>query len=250
MSQSGPSGAVAEFNSQSIGYQPEYSAVQSLRKSVRDTLDTLWFEAIVILLVAFYAIIIFIDLTLDGEKGVDPQECIDYQGDHKANATLVELCDLTVERDWLYWLDLVFLSIFMVEIAVRVFGFGADFFRDAIQSIDAFVVTLAFAFALIPEDVMASVSFLNVLRVIRLFRLAVIINKLQRSREAAAMRSKVRRRRSIARPPPSPHRRRRLRRLRPSRPAPDPTPLPAHTRSLRRRSVPCTSAWALRWRRC
>ena len=179
--------------SEIIGYQPEYSATELLRKSVRETLDTLLFEGLVILLVCIYAVIIFIDLTVAASTGVDDPLCISSTGTEiSSNSTLGALCGKVEERDWLYYLDLTFLSVFMVEIFVRIFGFGQQFFYDAVQVIDMAVVTMAFILAVIPEDIISSVDFLNVLRIIRLFRLAVIINKLQRSREAANMRSKVR----------------------------------------------------------
>ena len=182
----------AAWSNQHIGYQPEYSGFESLRRSLRDTLNTLWFEGIVILLVAVYAVIIFIDLTTAGGTNVDPLPCIYATPmEIKTNVSLTELCNKIPPRTWLYTLDLVFLSIFLVEIAVRIFGFGKMFFNDFLQVLDMVIVTVAFVLALIPEEVLTSVNFLNVLRVVRLFRLAVIINKLQRSKEAAAMRRKV-----------------------------------------------------------
>jgi len=175
-----------------IGYQPEYSGLQNLRRSLRETLSLLSFEILVIFLVLVYAVIIFIDLTTaESWEDVDDPLCIAATTrEISRNATLTVLCDKVEPRDWLYTLDLVFLSVFLVEISVRIFAFGSSFFFDVMQVIDMVVVTIAFILALIPEDVLTSVSFLSVLRVVRLFRLAVIINKLQRSREAAAMRSK------------------------------------------------------------
>ena len=55
-------GKEAKGASEKIGYQPEYSGFQRFRINLRDLLDTLLFESVVIALVALYAIIIFIDL--------------------------------------------------------------------------------------------------------------------------------------------------------------------------------------------
>jgi len=174
-----------------IGYQPEYSAFQQLRVHLRELLDTLLFEAVVIALVGLYAIIIFVDLTMANATDVDDAICIAApKCQWRTNQTIIDACNTIEIRDWLYFVDLSFLSIFMVEIAVRIFAFDKQFFRDFVQVIDMVVVTVSFVIAVVPEDVLSSVDFLNILRVVRLFRLAVIINKLQRSREAAAMRSK------------------------------------------------------------
>jgi len=184
--------ASAEGGEEKIGYQPEYSGLHLFQIRVRDIVSSLWFEGTVLLLVALYSVIIFIDLTLaEGWEKVDPPLCIaSTSSEISSNATLEELCSKTEGRDFLYYLDLVFLCIFIGEIAVRLFAVGLAFFKDFIQAADAFIVTVAFVLALIPEDVLTSVDFLSVLRVVRLFRLAVIINKVQRSRDAAIMRSK------------------------------------------------------------
>jgi len=177
--------------SEHIGYQAEYSAVASVRKRMRSTLEALWFEALIMVLVSVYAVIIFIGLARAEGANVDDWLCYTASSSEiSSNSTLEKLCSKVEPRDWFYTLDLVFLSIFMVEIAVRIFAFGALFFRETIQNIDTVVVVVSFGLALVPQDVMASVNFLGLLRFARFFRLAVIINKLQRSREAAAMRSK------------------------------------------------------------
>ena len=177
--------------SEKIGYQPEYSAFQQFRVHLRELLDTLLFEAVVIALVGLYAIIIFVDLTMANSTDVDAAVCISAPQDQwRTNQTIVDACNTIEIRDWLYFVDLSFLSIFMIEIAVRIFAFDKQFFRDFVQVVDMVVVSVSFVIAVVPEDVLSSVDFLNILRVVRLFRLAVIINKLQRSREAAAMRSK------------------------------------------------------------
>ncbi len=95
------------------------------------------------------------------------------------NRTIDEMCGAPPRIDVLYYLDLVFLCIFMVEILLRLAGYGMSYCRDMLQLLDMIVVIMAFALALIPEEVLTSLSFLNILRVVRLFRLAVVVSKLQ-----------------------------------------------------------------------
>ena len=88
-----------------IGYQSEFSAFQSCRKSLRDGIETLQFEAMVLLLVCVYAVIIFIDLATSANKEVDPDMCIEYNPNDDAlqtNETLIDMCQKVDERDWLY----------------------------------------------------------------------------------------------------------------------------------------------------
>lgn len=109
----------------------------------------------------------------------------------KYNASLVRTCNLEQEKNALYYLDLIFLSIFIFEIMLRLLGYGLSFLRDPLQAIDFVVVTIAFITRVLPDSVMAgSGNMINLLRVIRLFRLAVVLQRLQRSRDAAAMRRK------------------------------------------------------------
>ena len=180
-----------------IGYQPEYSWIASKRKALRDIMDTLWFEAGIIFLVCVYAVILFVDMTFSKSTAVDHAECqaiTDTASVILTNATLTQLCALKDELGVLFWLDMIFLIVFLSEILFRLLGFGLRYLRDPVNMIDAIVVSVAFVSNML--DMTSNSSFqganmLSVLRIVRLFRLAVIINKLERSRQAAAMRSKV-----------------------------------------------------------
>jgi hypothetical protein len=194
----GGSSVDSTVTNEQIGYHPEYSWVAAQRKNIRTVMDTLWFESMIIVLVLVYAVVLFVDMTTSNDTNVDPEECfaiIDKAavlryGDPAYNLTLADLCDLREVQGVLYWLDLIFLIIFLTEIGFRLLGFGYRYLLDPISAGDAFIVGGAFITSLLPDEVFQGAGFLNLLRIIRLFRLAVIINRLQRSRDAAAMRSK------------------------------------------------------------
>ena len=175
---------------ETIGYQEEYSTVMEWRRKMVRIMDTILFEVVVILLVMLYAVVVFVQLTVAGQVGVDPVHC--YTG-NTTHPDYVKDCEPSVSstQDFLNTLDLAFLSVFVFEICFRLLGYGIAFLRDGVQLLDTVVVVLAFITALVPSSAIASGgNFLNLLRIIRLLRLALIFSRLQRSRDAAAMRSK------------------------------------------------------------
>lgn len=177
-----------------MGYQPEHSFLQAQQKRIRIVMDTLWFEIVIIVLVLVYAVVLLIDMTISNDADVDDPEC--YAITNPAhilltNQSLAEKCDLRGDTGVLYWLDFGFLIVFLVEILFRLFAFGYRYVLDPINSIDTAVVTVAFIISLLPDEVFQGANFLNLLRIIRLLRLTVMINRLQRSRDAATMLSKV-----------------------------------------------------------
>ena len=140
-----------------IGYQPDYSVIANQRRKLRSVMDSLWFESVVIVLVLVYAVILIIDMIRSSTNAPDPQICLD-SGPTPAdvlrfNASLAEVCSLGERRDALYFLDLIFLAIFIGEICIRLIGYGLTFLREAVQAIDCLVVVLAFITALLPKEV-------------------------------------------------------------------------------------------------
>ena len=161
-----------------IGYRARSGEmdINSFRRSVRNFMDSLRFEFFIIFLVLVYAIIIFIDLAVDNSTSED------------GNASSTESDSV---REVFRTFDLIFLPIFMVELVFRLIGEGMAFLHVAINAIDAVVVVVSLVVVLL-EDTCKGCRVLQLLRIIRLFRFAVIIGKLQRSRENAKMRRKVR----------------------------------------------------------
>ena len=142
----------------------KHRAIKAWQFNVRRTLDSFRCEVVVITLVILYAVIIFVDLAYtatltEGDAGWD---------------------------DAMRHCDIVLLTIFMVEIILRLFGFGLSYLRDCINAVDAVVVIASWVLTLLPPSMVSVLTWFRVFRVMRLFRFAVIINKLQRSREAAS----------------------------------------------------------------
>ncbi|XP_055950317.1 voltage-gated hydrogen channel 1-like [Argiope bruennichi] len=82
-----------------------------------------------------------------------------------------ELDDKTIPHV-LHYLSIVILSVFIVEIVMKMFAFRAEFFRHKLEVFDAFVVFLSFAL---------DISFweqeeINLIIVLRLWRVARILN--------------------------------------------------------------------------
>ena len=139
--------------------------VKQWQRNVRRAFDSFACELLVITLVIFYALIIFTDLAYTAARDREAPEWDEA----------MRHCDL------------VLLSVFMLEICLRLFGFGLDYLRDCINVVDAVVVLVSWVITLLPPSMVKLFAWFRLFRILRLFRFAVIINKLQRSREAAAM---------------------------------------------------------------
>ena len=163
----------------------ELSWLAQRRKAVRQILDTLLVEMVVTILVLLYMLIMFINLSmgsLDVEAMADvivaPPPPPPAPGADEIPGCMTTPIELLFNV-----LDLIFFTVFLVEILFRLFGFGVNYLRDWINAIDAVVVVVSFVLALVP----CIDGPWGLLRVVRFLRFAVVINKLQRSREAAAM---------------------------------------------------------------
>ena len=96
----------------------------------------------------------------------------------------------------IFWvIDFVFLTFFLIEIAVRVYAWGMTYLRDALNLVDFLVVLASFVmlWVTLPYTMVGGsdsglgnvLALLRTARFIRLIRLVVILNKLKRTREAA-----------------------------------------------------------------
>ena len=100
----------------------------------------------------------------------------------------------------MFWIvDLVFLTIFIVEITVRVYAWGLSYLRDVLNFVDAVVVFVSFAMLFATMDLTiyggagqsnangadSARAILRVFRIVRIFRIVIILNKIKRSRENA-----------------------------------------------------------------
>jgi len=71
------------------------------------------------------------------------------------------------------WLDIAIISVFTIEIALRIYAYKGAFFKDPWSLFDFFVV----AISLVPAN--AGLSILRVLRVLRLFRLLTVVPQMR-----------------------------------------------------------------------
>ena len=148
--------------------------IKQWQRLTRHVFDGFACEAVVISLVILYAIVIFVDLAYTAAREVEASS-----GEEGKTADRWD--------DAMKNFDLVLLSIFMVEIIMRLFGFRLEYLKDCINATDAVVVVSSWIIVVMPDSLVRGLSWFRLFRIVRLFRFAVIINKLQRSRDAAAM---------------------------------------------------------------
>jgi len=96
-----------------------------------------------------------------------------------------------------WFIDLTFLSFFLIEIGVRVYAWGWQYMKDILNLIDFVIVAVSFAMLWVTleytleggeDTALGSVlALLRVFRIVRIFRLIIILNKFRRTREAAAI---------------------------------------------------------------
>lgn len=105
-----------------------------------------------------------------------------------------------------FWvIDVTFLSIFVLEIGMRLYAWGRDYLKDAFNVADMIIVFSSFALTFVTMEftMMTCLDFsriectgaesgfestrgiLRVFRIVRIFRIVIIVNKIKRSRENA-----------------------------------------------------------------
>ena len=90
-------------------------------------------------------------------------------------------------------MDLCFLAFFTLEIALKLYGFGAAYLRELFNLVDAAIVLGSLAITVVAIDIGASAAgggtllrslpILRVVKVVRLLRVVLAMTRLQRSRE-------------------------------------------------------------------
>jgi len=134
------------------------------RRALRNFLDKLMVEFTVIGIVMVYMMLIFIDLMLNDDENI------------KAKWNPVFMI-----------IDLAFLCAFTFELSLRLYAYGMVYLRSALSVFDALVVLVSFAMQILvvssSKGIGNDLTFLSALRMIRLLRLFVILNKVQNTRE-------------------------------------------------------------------
>jgi len=119
-------------------------------------------------MVLIYSVAIFFDL------GVEGNDCDD------TTFTWEE----QYSNEYMKWIDLVFLSLFMLELTVKSFAYGHKYFKSSVTMFDTTIVVVSFVFTVISvtSDNQSS-TIVRVLRLGRIIRVLLILNKLNKSRE-------------------------------------------------------------------
>lgn len=117
-------------------------------------------------------------------------------------------CDDQLKDNWrkIFWvIDMGFLSLFMVELSLRVFAWGTLYFRDFFNVADAIIIIGSFAVSIIVFNDVFNTStsgdtvatntgrLTRLIRIVRVFRLLTALTKFQKNRgNSEVIRKKVR----------------------------------------------------------
>ena len=165
----------------------------TLRKKVRIFTDDRRVEGFTIAVVLIYFAFIIVDILV-------PELVFSFGYNSKV---IQEYKDFTIFWMRAFWMiDLLFLSFFLVEIAVRVYAWGMTYVRDLLNMIDFAVVLVSFVMLWVTlpytmsggtdSGLGTALALLRVFRGVRFLRLVVILNKINRTREdASRMRQKA-----------------------------------------------------------
>ena len=88
-----------------------------------------------------------------------------------------------------YVIDMIFLTLFLVEITAKFFGLGMIYFKDALNAADSLIIFVSIVMTLlvlstnILDAASGATSLLPLFKVIRLLRVVLVMTRLQRSRE-------------------------------------------------------------------
>jgi len=161
------------------------------RKRVRVFTEDRRVEGTIILVVLVYFIVICLDFTIPSIMYTVEADFTDEYQKFIINWTRA------------FWaIDLVFLTIFFIEIALRIYAWGWEYLRDMLNFIDLIIVwcSLILLFVTMEYTIFGegggglenTRGILRVFRLVRILRVVVILNKIKRSREnAQIMRKKA-----------------------------------------------------------
>ncbi|CAB3992398.1 Voltage-gated hydrogen channel 1 [Paramuricea clavata] len=127
------------------------------RVRLQEKLHSHRFQMIIISLVALDFLIVLVQLLMDIQvlKGVDH--------DH-------------VGIEVLHYMSIVILGLFLVEIVVKLYAFGLDFFHHKLEVFDAIVVIVSFALDIAYSGNMDAWDAVGLLVLLRLWRVVRIVN--------------------------------------------------------------------------
>ena len=87
-------------------------------------------------------------------------------------------------------IDAIFLTLFLIEIAVKVFALGKGYLQDVLNGADSFIIAISiimtYLFLAAPDmmnDASSAATLLPFFKIVRLLRVVLVMTRLQRSRE-------------------------------------------------------------------
>ena len=149
----------------------------TLRKKLRIFTDDRRVEGFTICIVLVYFLFIIMDFIV-------PELMFTAEG----SKVTENWRTFTIAWQRIFWvIDFVFLAFFLLEIAVRVYAWGMTYVRDVLNMIDFSIVFVSFImlFITLPYTMSGgtdsglgtALALLRVFRIVRIFRLVVILNK-------------------------------------------------------------------------
>lgn len=145
-----------EESTSSVSSDDKEKIKQNHREFLKHLLHTNKFQIGVVILVIFDCIIVITELMID--------------------LRAFELHEESVVPHIFHYISIAVLSIFLVEIVVKVYAFRLDFFRHKLEVFDALVVIVSFALDLAFSSGEGLVNGIGLIIILRLWRVARILN--------------------------------------------------------------------------
>ena len=131
---------------------------QTVRECVSHAIHTNKFQICIIILVILDCLLVVVELLLDLRVFELP--------DHENH----------IAPKILHYCSIAILSIFMVEIIVRIYVLRLDFFKNKLEMFDSVVVIISFVLDIVYRDQEGAANGIGLLIVLRLWRVTRILN--------------------------------------------------------------------------
>ncbi|XP_022096351.1 voltage-gated hydrogen channel 1-like isoform X2 [Acanthaster planci] len=165
---------------------------QTCREKLREFLHTQKMQITIIVLVVLDCVFVIGELVLDLEDAALGSSCttkappmdgnVTYdQGEmtrHKRAAEEYsgEHSPLKQAKEALHYLSIVILSLFMIELMLKLIALGSKFFHSKLEIFDAFVIVVSFILDIVTLVLPDSFAIIDLVVVLRLWRIMRIVN--------------------------------------------------------------------------
>lgn len=148
----------------------------------RRTVTSIAWEMGMLVFVLLYFVVVFVTFGVDDQK-IARLICGGWITQSCRGGTLDSL------ENVLNTVDFIFLTLFLLEITIKLFGLGMKYLRDWVNLADflIIVVSMVMTILVLATDLLeggsAAVSLLPLFKIVRLLRVVLVMTRLQRSRE-------------------------------------------------------------------